>query len=122
LSLGAVAGGFADGDAVTAWLDDGMAPNQATGRVFTKGSLQCLDLTFAAPKSVSLVRALTTDVAEKVVAEAHLRAVTAAMEYLHQHAGYTRVHNPGRLRSCPCGVYSHSRDKADLTRQGGETI
>ena len=52
------------------------------------------DLTFSAPKSVSLIRALTDDVAEKVLAAAHTSAVRAAMEYLHRHAGYTRVHNP----------------------------
>jgi conjugative relaxase-like TrwC/TraI family protein len=37
---------------------------------------------------------LTTEVNDKAVSEAHRRAVTAAMTYLHQHAGYTRVHNP----------------------------
>lgn len=88
-----VAGGFADGDQVSAWLDDGIAPNGATGRAFTTGSVHGFDLTFAAPKSVSLVRALSTDLNEKVVAEAHMRAVKAALDYLHQHAGYTRVHN-----------------------------
>ena len=43
---------------------------------------------------MSLIRALTDDVAEKVLATAHTQAVHAAMEYLHRHAGYTRVHNP----------------------------
>ena len=90
----ALAGGFADGDVATAWLDDGIAPNRATGRVFTKESVHGFDLTFAGPKSVSLVRALNTGVTEKVIAEAHTRAVSAAVDYLHQHAGYTRVHNP----------------------------
>ena len=52
------------------------------------------DLVFAAPKSVSLLRALTDRVGEKVMQAAHLKAVQAAMTYLHQHAGYTRVHNP----------------------------
>jgi len=52
------------------------------------------DLTFSAPKSVSLIRTLTDDIAEKVLATAHTHAVHAAMEYLHRHAGYTRVHNP----------------------------
>ena len=52
------------------------------------------DLTFAAPKSVSLLRALTDDIGEKAMQAAHVRAITAAMTYLHQHAGYTRVHNP----------------------------
>jgi conjugative relaxase-like TrwC/TraI family protein len=87
-------GGFADGEVVTAWLDDGIAPNRAAGQVFTKESVHGFDLTFAAPKSVSLLRALTNGVGEKVVAEAHIRAVNAAVDYLHQHAGYTRVHNP----------------------------
>jgi conjugative relaxase-like TrwC/TraI family protein len=93
LSGAAAAGGFADGEVVTAWLDDGIAPNGASGRMFSKGSVHGFDLTFAAPKSVSLVRALTSEVTEKVIAEAHWRAVNAAMDYLHQHAGYTRVHN-----------------------------
>jgi conjugative relaxase-like TrwC/TraI family protein len=91
---GAAAGGFADGEVVTAWLGDGVAPNGVTGRMFTKQSVHGFDITFAAPKSVSLVRALTSEVTEKVIAEAHRRAVGAAMDYLHQHAGYTRVHNP----------------------------
>lgn len=94
LSGAALASGFADGNVATTWLDDGIAPNGATGRAFTKESVHGFDLTFAAPKSVSLLRALTSEINEKVVAEAHSRAVKAAMDYLHQHAGYTRVHNP----------------------------
>jgi conjugative relaxase-like TrwC/TraI family protein len=94
LTGAAGAGGFADGEVVTAWLDDAIAPNGVSGRMFSKQSVHGFDLTFAAPKSVSLVRALTSEVTEKVIAEAHRRAVNAAMDYLHQHAGYTRVHNP----------------------------
>jgi conjugative relaxase-like TrwC/TraI family protein len=94
LSEAAALGGFVDGEDVTRWLDDGIAPNGASGRVLTKGSVHGFDLTFAAPKTVSLVRALSSDVNEKVIAEAHLRAVKAALDYPHQHAGYTRVHNP----------------------------
>ncbi len=52
------------------------------------------DLTFAAPKSVSLLRALDSDVSEKAVLAAHQRGIEAAMTYLCEHAGYTRVHNP----------------------------
>ena len=90
----ALDGGFVDTGTAAAWLDDGIAPNGATGRAFTEKSVHGFDLVFAAPKSVSLLRALTDDVAEKVMAHAHVRAVAAAMAYLHQHAGYTRVHNP----------------------------
>ncbi len=87
-------GGPADPEVAQRWLDDGIAPNGQAGRSFAKGSVHGFDLTFAAPKSVSLLRALTDDIAEKVMQAAHQRATTAAMTYLHQHAGYTRVHNP----------------------------
>jgi len=89
----ALAGGAADTDVAGAWLDDGIAPNGRVRRAFTDTSVHGFDLTFAAPKSVSLLRALTDPVAEKVLAAAHDKAITAAMTYLHQHAGYTRVHN-----------------------------
>ena len=91
----ALHGGFADTEVAARWLDDGIAPNGATGRAFTKGTVHGFDLTFAAPKSVSLLRALTDDIGGKGHAGARIsRAVDAAMAYLHQHAGYTRVHNP----------------------------
>ena len=83
-------GGTADPDVAQRWLDDGIAPNGVAGRGFTKGSVHGFDLTFATPKSVSLLRALTDDIGEKVMQAVHARAIT----YLHQHAGYTRVHNP----------------------------
>ena len=94
LSGSAVEGGNADTEVARAWLDAGVAPNGVSGREFAEKSVHGFDLTFSAPKSVSLIRALTDDIAEKVLASAHTRAVHAAMEYLHRHAGYTRVHNP----------------------------
>ncbi|AGB26838.1 TrwC relaxase (plasmid) [Mycobacterium sp. JS623] len=93
LSEAAMEGGDADIDDARVWLDDGTAPNGATGRQFTEKSIHGFDLTFAAPKSVSLIRALTDDIAEKVLVTAHTKAVHAAMTYLKEHAGYTRVHN-----------------------------
>ena len=75
-------GGSADPEVVQRWLDDGIAPNGQAGRTFTKSSVHGFDLTFGAPKSVSLLRALTDDVGEKVMQAAHLRAVDAAMTYL----------------------------------------
>jgi conjugative relaxase-like TrwC/TraI family protein len=52
------------------------------------------DLTFCAPKTVSLIRALKADdVADKAILNAHTAAISEAMEYLSAHAGYTRVHN-----------------------------
>ena len=95
LEAAALQGGFADTTVAARWLDDGIAPNGASGRAFTTGSVHGFDLTFAAPKSVSLLRALSDDIGEKTMAVAHQKGIDAAMTYLHQHAGYTRVHNPG---------------------------
>ena len=86
------------------WLDDGIAPNGASGRVFSTGSVHGFDLTFAAPKSVSLLRALTDDVGEKVMLAAHHKGIDAAMTYLHEHAGYTRVHNPVTGEKGPAAI------------------
>jgi conjugative relaxase-like TrwC/TraI family protein len=94
LNAGAVHGGFANTTVAARWLDDGITPNGASGRGFTTGSVHGFDLTFAAPKSVSLLRALTNDIGEKAMAMAHQKGIDAAMTYLHEHAGYTRVHNP----------------------------
>jgi conjugative relaxase-like TrwC/TraI family protein len=90
----ALAGGAVETGVAAAWLDDGVAPNGQCGRAFSTTSVHGFDLTFAAPKSVSLIRALSDPVAEKVLAAAHEQAIAAAMVYLHEHAGYTRVHNP----------------------------
>ena len=88
------AGGAADPDVVARWLDDGVAPNAARGRAFGRRAVHGFDLTFCAPKSVSLIRAVRgDDVIEKAVIDAHTTALTEAMQYLAQHAGYTRVHN-----------------------------
>ncbi len=88
------AGWEADSAVVARWLDDGVAPNGARGRAFGGRGVHGFDLTFAAPKSVSLIRALNSnDVLQKAIAAAHTTAVAEAMEYLAVHAGYTRVHN-----------------------------
>jgi conjugative relaxase-like TrwC/TraI family protein len=88
------AGGVADAGVVARWLDDGVAPSGARGRAFGERGVHGFDLTFAAPKSVSLLRALRADeVGAKAFAAAHAAAVGEAMEYLAEHAGYTRVHN-----------------------------
>jgi conjugative relaxase-like TrwC/TraI family protein len=119
LSDAARDGGVAGTGTAATWLTDGVAPNGASGRMFTTTSVHGFDLTFAAPKSVSLFRALTDDVGEKVMAEAHTRAIKAAMEYLHIHAGYTRVHNPvtglkdlERLPGLVAIAYQHETSRA----------
>jgi conjugative relaxase-like TrwC/TraI family protein len=113
------AGGPADMEAVARWLDDGIAPNGAHGRGFTKRSAHGFDLTFSAPKSVSLVRALGgDDVVSKAVEQAHNYAVNEALAYLYDHAGYTRVHNPDtgdkdlvRLPGLVMAAYQHETSR-----------
>jgi hypothetical protein len=51
-------GGEADAAVVARWLDDGVAPNGALGRAHAAQGVHGYDLTFCAPKSVSLIRAL----------------------------------------------------------------
>ena len=88
------AGGEADSAVVARWLDDGVAPNGARGRALGARGVHGFDLTFAAPKSVALLRALRADdVVQKAIAAAHSTALSEAMDYLAAHAGYTRVHN-----------------------------
>ncbi|WP_454561520.1 MobF family relaxase [Mycobacterium haemophilum] len=89
------AGSEADTDVVARWLDDGAGPNGECGRAFGPRGVHGFDLTFCAPKTVSLIRALKADdVADKAILNAHTTAISEAMEYLAAHAGYTRVHNP----------------------------
>jgi hypothetical protein len=61
----ALHGGFADTTVAARWLDDGITPNGASGRGFTTASVHGFDLTFAAPKSVSLLRALSATILGK---------------------------------------------------------
>ena len=120
LSDVARAGGEADPEVVARWLDDGVAPNGQCGRGFGGRAVHGFDLTFCAPKSVSLIRAVRgDDVAEKAIADAHTTAMSEAMEYLAQHAGYTRVHNPVsgekdlvRLPGVVAIAYQHETSRA----------
>lgn len=120
LSAAERAGGQADMDAMARWLDDGIAPNGASGRKFIARANHGFDLTFCAPKSVSLLRALGGDeVLSKAVVDAHNTAVREALEYLHTHAGYTRVHNPVtgmkdlvRLPGLVTAAYQHETSRA----------
>ncbi|WP_179467402.1 MobF family relaxase [Mycolicibacterium vinylchloridicum] len=113
-------GGDADPGVVERWLVGGEAPNGASGRGFRNGSVHGFDLTFCAPKSVSLIRAIRADdVADKAISDAHATAISEAMEYLANHAGYTRVHNPAtgkkdlvRLPGLVAIAYQHETSRA----------
>lgn len=120
LSDVARAGGQADPDVVARWLDEGCAPNGECGRGFSKSGVHGFDLTFCAPKSVSLLRAVRgDDVAAKAVLDAHATAISEALEYLAAHAGYSRIHNPItgekdliRLPGLVAAAYQHETSRA----------
>lgn len=113
------AGGEADAETVARWLDEGTAPSGAHGRTFGVRGVRGFDLTFCAPKSVSLLRALRADdVGAKAITDAHSTALAEAMEYLSAHAGYTRVHNPAtgekdleRLPGLVAVAYQHETSR-----------
>lgn len=110
----------ADTEVVARWLDDGVAPNGECGRAFGTRGVHGFDLTFCAPKTVSLIRALRGDeVADKAIQNAHAAAISEAMEYLAAHTGYTRVHNPVtgqkdlvKLPGLVAVVYQHETSRA----------
>ncbi|WP_084055118.1 MobF family relaxase [Mycobacterium avium] len=113
------AGGLADLDTVTRWLDEGIAPNGARGRTFGPNDNHGIDATFCAPKSFSLLRAYGDDVVQKAVLDAHNTGVNEALEYIHSHAGYTRVHNNvtgkkdlQRLPGLVAVAYQHETSRA----------
>ncbi|WP_165827717.1 MobF family relaxase [Mycolicibacterium sp. GF69] len=119
LSDGERAGGDADPEVVARWLDEGVAPSGECGRAHGKGGVHGFDLTFCAPKSVSLVRVFGDDVLDKAVSAAHQTAIAEALEYLAQHAGYTRVHNPvtgekdlQKLPGLVAAAYQHETSRA----------
>ena len=90
----------------------GWRPTVQCGRGFGGRAVHGFDLTFCAPKSVSLIRAVRgDDVAEKAIADAHTTAMSEAMEYLAAHAGYTRVHNPVTRRKGPCSAAGCGGDR-----------
>jgi conjugative relaxase-like TrwC/TraI family protein len=109
LSATELNGGVADLDVVERWSDDGVTPNGMRGRAFndtatdlfdaegnpqqSRQSVHAFDCTIAAPKSVSLMRALTDSTTEKVMGAANKVAAQAAFDYLGEHAGYTRATN-----------------------------
>ncbi|BBZ80033.1 TraA/ATP-dependent exoDNAse/relaxase [Mycolicibacterium anyangense] len=113
-------GGEAETDVVERWLVGGESPNGASGRGFRSDSVHGFDLTFCAPKSVSLIRAIRADdVTDKAIADAHATAIAEAVEYLATHAGYTRVHNPAtrekdlvRLPGLVAVAYQHETSRA----------
>ncbi|HXV05155.1 MAG TPA: MobF family relaxase [Solirubrobacterales bacterium] len=86
--------GEVGGDQLTAMLTgrnpvDG-SPLLGRQGVPGKGSVPGFDLTFSAPKSVSLIWALGGSDAAEAVMDAHHRSVAAALDYMQREACWTR--------------------------------
>lgn len=83
-ALGVDNGARVDGKDVRDWFNKALAPNGTKlGRAPKASGVPGFDLTFCAPKSVSLVWGLTDDVGVRSLVDgAHQRAVSAALSYL----------------------------------------
>ena len=96
-ALGVESGDVVDGELVRRWFNEAIAPNGSKlGRAPGSRGVLGFDLTFCAPKSVSLLWGLTDDESVREAAtRAHAAAVDCGLEYLTTHGGYTRISTPG---------------------------
>ena len=96
-ALGVAEGEQILGENVRAWFNKAIAPSGVKlGRAPKESGVPGFDLTFCAPKSVSMLWGLTDDAAvRRAVDEAHAEAVGKALSYLSEHAGYTRRADEG---------------------------
>lgn len=91
-ALGVEVGARVEGAGVRGWFNKAVAPSGVKlGRAPGVRGVPGFDLTFCAPKSVSVIWGLSQDAAvRRAVDVAHARAVESALGYLAEHAGYTR--------------------------------
>ena len=85
-----------EGKDVTRWFYNAQAPSGVTlGRVPGDRGVPGYDMTFCAPKSVSVLWGLSDDERVRAAVDAtHDKAGAAALRYLELHAGYTRRADP----------------------------
>lgn len=90
--LGTEPGAELGGETVQKWFNRALAPGgNKLGRRPGERGVPGFDLTFCAPKSVSLVWGLSeSEATREAVNQAHAKAVSTALAYLAEHAGYTR--------------------------------
>lgn len=110
---------------VTDWFENAVSP-AGPGVGKPRPGTCGWDVLFTVPKSVSLLAALSEDPAVGTIITNAIREATEdALEYMHRHAGYTRVSNPTdaskkdlqRLPALPFVAYFHhtARPTADGT-------
>ena len=90
--LGVEQGQALSGEQVKNWFNNVTSPKgEKLGRALREDGVPGFDLTFCAPKSVSVLWGLSgRDEVRQAVDEAHAAAVATALDYLETHAGYTR--------------------------------
>ncbi len=90
--LGVEQGQVLSGERVKNWFNNVTSPKgEKLGRVLREDGVPGFDLTFCAPKSVSVLWGLSgRDEVRQVVDDAHATAVATALDYLETHAAYTR--------------------------------
>ncbi|WPF69827.1 MobF family relaxase [Corynebacterium sp. 21KM1197] len=90
--LGVEDGQRMDGRVVAGWFNKALAPSGVKlGRAPRHDGVPGFDLTFCAPKSVSLLWGFgDTGSVRQIVDAAHQQAVLQALDYVSAHAGYTR--------------------------------
>lgn len=74
------------------------------------------DLTFSAPKSVSIVSQIGTDQARQDMMEAHREAVTDTLKEIEQHEIYTRARINGQITPIKTGEMAAAKFEHNLSR------
>ncbi|MCG2802174.1 MAG: relaxase domain-containing protein [Cellulomonas sp.] len=115
--------------AMTAVFRDGVDPltDDALGRPyrdFDDGKRHAVvgyDLTFTAPKSVSVLWALADDATRVIVYDAHRTALASSLEFVEQRVIRTRVGDAGRHQVRTRGMVAAAFDHSD-TRAGDPNL
>lgn len=91
--LGVEQGQILNGGEVASWFNKVTSPKgDKLGRALRADGVPGFDLTFCAPKSVSVLWGLSgRDQVRAIVDQAHSAAVSTALDYLNTHAAYTRL-------------------------------
>ncbi len=103
--------------AVLGGADPASGSSLVTGKAAADGRLGGFDLTFSAPKGVSLLAALSKDKAATGVRGAHDAAVLEALDYLQAHATWARRGHDGLRTESTSGMvaaaFRHRTSRAD---------
>ena len=114
---------------MTAVFRDGVDPltDDALGRSYSRfddgkrHAVVGFDLTFTAPKSVSVLWALADDATRVIVYDAHRAALASSLEFVEQRVIRTRIGDAGRHQVRTRGMVAEAFDHWD-TRAGNPNL